>query len=208
MKNPIPEDTNINNINNLNNTTGINMNKITNENQTDIAVIYQHNIQDSIIFPMNSNQLNNKNNKKEKEEENDTMVTQVPFIKEIDKKDPIEELNKSSEKTDDSSKNSSKGEEDKKEPNKNNESFYQKTKRWAGNVWSYVNIANYFPKPEFKEYRNANGDWVKIPVKKIPLKKKKVEETEEEHIINKTYDRDKGDLTNITGDRITIPNLY
>jgi hypothetical protein len=29
-----------------------------------------------------------------------------------------------------------------------------------------------FPKAEFKEFRNANGDLVKIPVKKLPLKKK------------------------------------
>ena len=26
------------------------------------------------------------------------------------------------------------------------ESFYQKTKRWAGTAWSYINIKNYFPK--------------------------------------------------------------
>jgi hypothetical protein len=29
-----------------------------------------------------------------------------------------------------------------------------------------------FPKTEYEEYRNANGDIVKIPKKKIPLKKK------------------------------------
>ena len=206
MKNPIPEDTNIINTNNINNINNINTNNIINETLTTNATIYQHNQKDSGILPMNNNQINNNNNKKDIE--TDTMITQVPFMHEIDNKEPINELNRSLEKTDDSSKNSSKGEEDKKEPNKQNESFYQKTKRWAGNVWSYVNIANYFPKTEFKEYRNANGDWVKIPVKKIPLKKKKVEETEEEHIVTKTYDRDKGNLANITGDRIPIPNFY
>ena len=206
MKNPIPEDTNIINTNNINNINSINTNNIINETQTTNATIYQHNQKDSGILPMNNNQTNYNNNKKDIE--TDTMITQVPFMHEIDNKEPINELNRSLEKTDDSSKNSSKGEEDKKEPNKQNESFYQKTKRWAGNVWSYVNIANYFPKTEFKEYRNANGDWVKIPMKKIPLKKKKVEETEEEHIVTKTYDRDKGNLANITGDRIPIPNFY
>ena len=206
MKNPIPEDTNIINTNNINNINNINTNNIINETLTTNATIYQHNQKDSGILPMNNNQTNYNNNKKDIE--TDTMITQVPFMHEIDNKEPINELNRSLEKTDDSSKNSSKGEEDKKEPNKQNESFYQKTKRWAGNVWSYVNIANYFPKTEFKEYRNANGDWVKIPVKKIPLKKKKVEETEEEHIVTKTYDRDKGNLANITGDRIPIPNFY
>ena len=83
----------------------------------------------------------------------------------------------------------------------------QKTKRWAGTAWSYINIANYFPKTEYKEYRNCNGDWVKIPVKKIPLKKKKVEETDEEHIINRDIDRNKIILADLTGDRIPIPNF-
>lgn len=133
-------------------------------------------------------------------------MTNVQFIE--DKKDmkeePIYELNKSAEKTDDSSKNS----EEPKDTNQQNESFLQKTKRWAGNVWSYVNVANYFPKAEFKEYRNANGDWVKIPVKKIPLKKKKVELTDEEYIVSKTLDRERGNLSLLTGEKIPIPNLY
>ena len=42
---------------------------------------------------------------------------------------------------------------------------------------------------------------------KITMKEKK-EETEEEHIVNKTYDRDRGNLANITGDRVPIPNFY
>ena len=36
-----------------------------------------------------------------------------------------------------------------------------------------INFKNMFAKAEFKEFRNANGDMVRIPVKKIPLKKKK-----------------------------------
>ena len=55
--------------------------------------------------------------------------------------------------------------------------FAGKTKQWAGNVWTSIknikNIKNIFPKTEYEEYRNANGDIVKIPKKKIPLKKKK-----------------------------------
>ena len=54
-------------------------------------------------------------------------------------------------------------------------SFSVKTKQWAGNVWNSIkkiNIKNMFPKTEYEEYRNANGDIVKIPKKKIPLKKK------------------------------------
>ena len=54
-------------------------------------------------------------------------------------------------------------------------SFSDKTKQWAGNVWNSIkkiNIKKMFPKTEYQEYRNANGDMVKIPKKKIPLKKK------------------------------------
>ena len=55
--------------------------------------------------------------------------------------------------------------------------FAGKTKQWAGNIWTSIknikNIKNIFPKTEYEEYRNANGDIVKIPKKKIPLKKKK-----------------------------------
>ena len=115
---------------------------------------------------INKQNLDNKN-KIEEEEENEIAMTQVELLNETKNKGPLYERNKSKEKND------KKMEEDKKESNKKNESFYQKTKKWAGNVWSYVNIANYFPKTEYKEYRNFNGDWVKIPVKKIPLKKKK-----------------------------------
>ena len=60
--------------------------------------------------------------------------------------------------------------------NKKKLSFSDKTKQWAGNVWNSfkkINIKKMFPKTEYEEYRNANGDIVKIPKKKIPLKKKK-----------------------------------
>lgn len=141
------------------------------------------------------------------EEENGTQIQFLSNKQEQEKNETIYELNKSLEKTDDTSKNSFKIGEGQNAPNQQNESFFQKTKRWAGTAWSYINIANYFPKTEYKEYRNANGDWVKIPKKKIPLKKKKVEETDEEHIINKTFDRDRENLTFMTLDKIPIPNF-
>ncbi len=53
--------------------------------------------------------------------------------------------------------------------------FFSKTKQWAGNMWNSlknIQFKKMFAKPEFKEYRNANGDIVRIPVKKTPLKKK------------------------------------
>ena len=200
MSNQNPE---INNINN--DLNDLKINTIQNPNQITNVEILQHEIKNS-TFPMMNSPEKSKNNKKE-DESATTMMTQVPFIKELDKKDPILELNKSLEKTDVSSNNSSAKETESKNQVQKNESFYQKTKRWAGTLWSYVNIANYFPKTEYKEYRNCNGDWVKIPIKKIPLKKKKVEETDEEHIINKAFDRNKIDVADLTGDRIPIPTF-
>ena len=200
MSNPNPEQNNINNDINIPNT-----NIISNPNQTINVNIYQHEAKDSAFPIANSPE---KNNHDKKEYDNvDTMMTQVPFIKELDKKEPIFELNKSIEKTDVTSNNTSTKEDESKNQAQKNESFYQKTKRWAGTVWNYVNIANYFPKTEYKEYRNCNGDWVKIPIKKIPLKKKKVEETDEEHIINRAIDKNKIDVADLTGDRIPIPTF-
>ena len=200
MSNPNPEQNNINNDINIPNT-----NIISNPNQTINVNIYQHQAKDSAFPIANSPE---KNNHDKKEYDNvDTMMTQVPFIKEFDKKEPIFELNKSLEKTDVTSNNTSTKEDESKNQVQKNESFYQKTKRWAGTVWNYVNIANYFPKTEYKEYRNCNGDWVKIPIKKIPLKKKKVEETDEEHIINRAIDKNKIDMADLTGDRIPIPTF-
>ena len=200
MSNPNPEQNNINNDINIPNT-----NIISNPNQTINVNIYQHEAKDSAFPIANSPE---KNNHDKKEDDNvDTMMTQVPFIKELDKKEPIFELNKSIEKTDVTSNNTSTKEDEAKNQVQKNESFYQKTKRWAGTVWNYVNIANYFPKTEYKEYRNCNGDWVKIPIKKIPLKKKKVEETDEEHIINRAIDKNKIDVADLTGDRIPIPTF-
>ena len=204
MNPPIPEDNTRDNIDNINNIMNINNKEPT---TTTNIEIFQHFPKDSII-PLDKD---NKSKNFKQEEENDTVVTKVGFLQDdFEKGNPINQLNKSLEKTDDTSKNSTKMKEDiKEETNLKNETFLQKTKRWAGNVWSYINIANYFPKTEYKEYRNANGDWVKIPVKKIPLKKKiNKEETEEEHIINKTVDRDRGQLAYLTGDRIPIPNFY
>ena len=111
---------------------------------------------------------NNNYQKEEKEElDNEIMTTQIELLNKKENDSPINELNKETIKKD------NKKEEEKEDSNKKNNNFYQKTKRLAGNIWKYVNIANYFPKTEYKEYRNCNGDWVKVPVKKIPLKKKK-----------------------------------
>ena len=191
---------NIANINNI-----INTKNIKHQDKTTKVEIFQHSIKDSTIpFDINFQKQDVK-----PEDESGTIMTQVGFLKgESEKNGTIFELNKSLEKADDNSKNSSSLKEEPKEVQSQNESFLQKTKRWAGNVWSYINIANYFPKTEYKEYRNTNGDWVKIPVKKIPLKKKTIKETDEEHIVNKTVDRNQTHLAYVTNDRIPIPNFY
>ena len=79
-------------------------------------------------------------------------MAQVPFIKELDKKEPIFEFNKSLEKTYVTSNNTSTKEEESNIQVQKNESCYQKTKRWSDTVCNYVNITNYFPKSEYKEY--------------------------------------------------------
>ena len=76
----------------------------------------------------------------------------------------------------------------KKENNSTNTkiTFAGKIKQRAGSFWNSIkafNFKNMLPKAEYIEYKNANGDIVKIPKKKIPLKKKKKKNND---IINKT----------------------
>ena len=72
-----------------------------------------------------------------------------------------------------------------------------------------MNIKKYFPKTEYIEYRNANGDMVKIPKKKLPLKKKpKVEIDNEQHIVNKTVDRENPKLQYMAADNIPFASPF
>ena len=51
-----------------------------------------------------------------------------------------------------------------------------RTKSWMGNIWQSmkkVNVKKFWQKAEFIEYKTANGDIIKIPKKKLNLKKKK-----------------------------------
>ena len=169
---------------------------IINNNNNSNKQEYQHNLKESNIS-LESNKSPTDN---PQENENGTFNTSIGFLKddgEEEKNEPISILNKPIPKVglEDISSNNlnqivvSKSDEKSTLSTTTNESFYQKTKRWAGTVWSYINIKNYFPKEEFIEYRNANGDMVKIPKKKLPLKKKKKIDNEE-YIVNKTVDRD------------------
>ena len=118
------------------------------------------------IKPDKKNESKNFKETEKEQFDNEIMTTQIELLNKKETNTPINELNKQSLKKDNIK------EEDKIDTNKKSENFYQKTKKLAGTLWNYVNIANYFPKTEYKEYRNCNGDLVKIPVKKIPLKKK------------------------------------
>ena len=118
------------------------------------------------IKPDKKNESKNFKETEKEQFDNEIMTTQIELLNKKETNTPINELNKQSSEKDNIK------EEDKMDTNKKSENFYKKTKKLAGTLWNYVNIANYFPKTEYKEYRNCNGDWVKIPVKKIPLKKK------------------------------------
>ena len=118
------------------------------------------------IKPDKKNESKNFKETEKEQFDNEIMTTQIELLNKKETNTPINELNKQLSEKDNIK------EEDKIDTNKKSENFYQKTKKLAGTLWNYVNIANYFPKTEYKEYRNCNGDWVKIPVKKIPLKKK------------------------------------
>ena len=164
---------------------------------------YKHNIKESTAHF--EEELNNNQNIK-KENENGTVTTTMAFMKEAElQNDPLSNLNKSLPKTDDTSNNSLtvNSKYEKMSAPTVNESFYQKTKRWAGTAWSYINIKNYFPKTEYKEYRNINGDMVKVPIKKLPLKKKpKVELTGEQYIVNKIVDKNNNQLNYYAADNV------
>ena len=118
------------------------------------------------IKPDKKNESKNFKETEKEQFDNEIMTTQIELLNKKEINTPINELNKQLSEKDNIK------EEDKIDTNKKSENFYQKTKKLAGTLWNYVNIANYFPKTEYKEYRNCNGDLVKIPVKKIPLKKK------------------------------------
>ena len=156
--------------------------------------------------------LESEGNKEEKEKENiDSMLmTKIGLIKESDEKEDysIYNLNNPEKKVEDQ-KNNLTVQTDAKDKKLENETFYQKTKRWAWTIWSYVNIVNYFPKEEFTEYRNVNGDIVRIPKKKIPLKKKVGnEETDEEHIVNNATIRDNSRLNLYAADTVPMASHF
>ena len=126
--------------------------------------------------------LKNQNQPKNTQPHIDEIATTISNLSFLHKNtlEPIpENLNKIPQET----RTTSTIESNKSQNNKNikptkKNSFAFKTKEWAKNMWNSIKsfkLKKIFAKAEYKEFRNANGDLVKIPVKKIPLKKKKEE---------------------------------
>ena len=143
------------------------------EQQNKIFQNSKNKIKESVL-PLNINEAipEDTNQNENGEKEATTISTTLGFLDEKDINNQ-NDLNKINE--DISNKDSSLTDtvvEVNKSDEQPKETFFGKTKRWAGNIWSKMNIKNYFPKQEYIEYKNANGIIMKIPKKKIPLKKK------------------------------------
>ena len=120
-------------------------------------------------------------------EENSTTITNLAFLNKSSLEPTPENLNKIPQDT----KALSTQSEANNSQNKNSsqitkkKTFIGRTKEWAGNVWNSIKKFQFrkiFAKPEYKVFRNSNGDIVKIPVKKIPLKKKQENALREKRI--------------------------
>ena len=125
-------------------------------------------------FHLIPNQLQNKN---APQDDTGTTITNIAFITKGIQNYDIENLNCQKEAPKDGIKIGNNQKETKPTPTKV-KSFVERAKNWVGNKWNSIKkfkIKNLIPKTEYKIFRNANGDLVNIPVKKIPLKKKKEE---------------------------------
>ena len=178
-----------------------------NNDKRDVEIFQHHKIESSSTSPLDSIQQNPNNNQGEKESY--TVTTSLNFLNtNYGKNDPLKNLNNSSQQTDDTS-NSININKVKDENKNKSETFYQKTKRWAGTVWSYIDIRNYFPKTEYLEYRNANGDMVKVPKKKLPLKKNNKQKIkEEEYIINKKIENETNEANIFAAGTVPMANYF
>ena len=132
-------------------------------------------------------------NVSEKKDEVGTTISNINFLTKFNKEGIIENLNNEIPKD---TISTSTGASSNNSQQENVKSFSGKTKKWAGNIWNSLKNIKIFPKQEFKEFRNANGDLVKIPKKKMPLKKKKQPDNkilnkisnEQNKIVTSTYD--------------------
>ena len=114
-------------------------------------------------------------------EENSTTITNLAFLNKSSLEPTPENLNKIPQDT----KSLSTQSEVNSSQIVKKKTFIGRTKEWAGNVWNSIKKFQFrkiFAKPEYKVFRNSNGDIVKIPVKKIPLKKKQENALREKRI--------------------------
>ena len=114
-------------------------------------------------------------------EENSTTITNLAFLNKSSLEPTPENLNKIPQDT----KSLSTQSEVNSSQIVKKRTFIGRTKEWAGNVWNSIKKFQFrkiFAKPEYKVFRNSNGDLVKIPVKKIPLKKKQENALREKRI--------------------------
>ena len=114
-------------------------------------------------------------------EENSTTITNLAFLNKSSLEPTPENLNKIPQDT----KSLSTQSEVNSSQIVKKKTFIGRTKEWAGNVWNSIKKFQFrkiFAKPEYKVFRNSNGDLVKIPVKKIPLKKKQENALREKRI--------------------------
>ena len=143
------------------------------EKQNKIFQNQKDKIKDSVI-PLNVNEIitQNTNQQEAVEKETITISTTLGFLeeKEVNNQNNLNKINEEQQEKD--SVPETVVVSIHKPPEEPKETFLGKTKRWAGTVWSKMNIKNYFPKQEYIEYKNANGLIMKIPKKKLPLKKK------------------------------------
>ena len=103
--------------------------------------------------------------------ENSTTISNLAFLNKLSLDPTPENLNKINKNT---VSTPTKIESDNSQIAKK-KTFAGRTKEWVGNIWNSIKAFQFrklFQKTEYKIFRNANGDLVKIPVKKIPLKKK------------------------------------
>lgn len=145
------------------------------ENKSEIKIIKNEKIEikeSAIHLEIDEKKQKDKKKPEKKDiNETNTVSTTIGFLNETAlNQENLTQINKIDTQSN-SSKSTSNSES--KSDKQNKETFMNKTKRWAGNILNKMNIKNYFPKQEFTEYKNANGIIMKIPKKKLPLKKKK-----------------------------------
>lgn len=154
---------------------------------------------------------------KRKINEVSTIATSNVFLNKSEimgEKDPYVNLNKSlpNIKTQPTIMELSEGDRGQnKDQQKQNVGFFGRTKNWAGNVWRTMtnfNFGRLWQRPEFEECYDASGNIIKIPKKKLPLKKQSPKQTEEERRIQYTLKKEQNYLETAAFDGTTYGSFF